>query len=98
MAEPMQPEALSRIGRYPVRRYIAGGGMSWIFEVVDPELGRVTMMAPAVRLSRTPGAIRFPGRHLGADTRGVLEELGYDADLIDRLIADGVAVARAAPL
>ena len=38
MAEPMQPEALSRIGRYPVRRYIAGGGMSWIFEVVDPEL------------------------------------------------------------
>ena len=36
--EPLQPEALSRIGRYPVRRYIAGGGMSWIFEVVDPEL------------------------------------------------------------
>ena len=27
-----------QIGRYPVRRYIAGGGMSWIFEVVDPEL------------------------------------------------------------
>ena len=38
MAAPMQPEALSRIGRYPVRRYIAGGGMSWIFEVVDPDL------------------------------------------------------------
>ncbi|MBM4337440.1 MAG: hypothetical protein FJ108_16260 [Deltaproteobacteria bacterium] len=38
MAEPVQPEALSRIGRYPVRRYIAGGGMSWIFEVVDPDL------------------------------------------------------------
>jgi serine/threonine-protein kinase len=38
MAEPLRPEELSRIGRYPVRRYIAGGGMSWIFEVVDPEL------------------------------------------------------------
>jgi tRNA A-37 threonylcarbamoyl transferase component Bud32 len=38
MAEPLRPENLERIGRYPVRRYIAGGGMSWIFEVVDPEL------------------------------------------------------------
>lgn len=38
MAEPLQPEELTRIGRYPVRRYIASGGMSWIFEVVDPEL------------------------------------------------------------
>jgi serine/threonine-protein kinase len=38
MAEPLQPEELAKIGRYPVRRYIASGGMSWIFEVVDPEL------------------------------------------------------------
>src|SRR5690606_33242926 len=45
-------------------------------EVSDPEVGRLTMAAPAVRLSATPGAIRFPGRHLGADTREVLLELG----------------------
>ncbi len=38
MATELVPEQLKRIGRYPVRRYIAGGGMSWIFEVVDPEL------------------------------------------------------------
>jgi len=38
MAEPLRPEELVRIGRYAVRRYIASGGMSWIFEVVDPEL------------------------------------------------------------
>ncbi len=38
MAEPLQPEELTKIGRYPVRRYIASGGMSWIFEVVDPDL------------------------------------------------------------
>ena len=38
MTEPLRPESLQRIGRYPVRRYIAGGGMSWIFEVVDPDL------------------------------------------------------------
>jgi tRNA A-37 threonylcarbamoyl transferase component Bud32 len=38
MPTEVDPLALERIGRYPVRRYIAGGGMSWIFEVVDPEL------------------------------------------------------------
>jgi hypothetical protein len=38
MPEELNPEQLKRIGRYPVRRYIAGGGMSWIFEVVDPDL------------------------------------------------------------
>jgi crotonobetainyl-CoA:carnitine CoA-transferase CaiB-like acyl-CoA transferase len=66
--------------------------MNLLTEVADPELGRVTMMAPAVRLSRTPGVIRFPGRHLGADTLAVLEELGYDSERIDRLVADGVAI------
>lgn len=66
--------------------------MDLLTEVTDPELGQVTMMAPAVRLSRTPGAIRFPGRHLGEDTREVLEELGYDAAQIDRLVADGIAL------
>ncbi len=63
-------------------------------EVRDEELGRVTMMAPAVRLSRTPGRLGAPGRHLGADTRGVLGELGYGADAIARLEADGTVVSR----
>jgi crotonobetainyl-CoA:carnitine CoA-transferase CaiB-like acyl-CoA transferase len=62
--------------------------------VDDEELGRVTMTAPVVRLSRTPGEIRFPGRHLGADTRSVLGELGYPADEITRLEAAGVVVGR----
>ena len=38
MAEPLQPESLQRIGRFKVRRYIAGGGMAWVFEVEDPGL------------------------------------------------------------
>jgi crotonobetainyl-CoA:carnitine CoA-transferase CaiB-like acyl-CoA transferase len=63
-------------------------------EVTDDELGRVTMMGPAVRLSRTPGAVGAPGGHLGADTREVLGELGYAADEVDRLAADGVVVCR----
>jgi crotonobetainyl-CoA:carnitine CoA-transferase CaiB-like acyl-CoA transferase len=68
--------------------------MGMLSEVDDEELGRVTMTAPVVRLSRTPGEIRFPGRHLGADTRSVLGELGYPADEITRLEAAGVVVGR----
>jgi crotonobetainyl-CoA:carnitine CoA-transferase CaiB-like acyl-CoA transferase len=63
-------------------------------EVEDEELGTLTMTAPVVRLSGTPAAIRFPGRHLGADTREVLAELGRSPQEIDRLVAEGVAVAR----
>ena len=69
--------------------------MEMLTEITDPELGRVTMMAPAVRLSRTPGAVRFAGRHLGADTQGVLKELGHSPDEIAKLANDGVIVTRA---
>jgi crotonobetainyl-CoA:carnitine CoA-transferase CaiB-like acyl-CoA transferase len=41
-----------------------------VFVTVDG----VTMQAPAARLSRTPGEVRFPGRALGADTDDVLEQ------------------------
>jgi crotonobetainyl-CoA:carnitine CoA-transferase CaiB-like acyl-CoA transferase len=61
-------------------------------EVEDPELGALTMTAPVVRLSETPGEIRFPGRHLGADTREVLGELGHSPEEVERLTAAGAAV------
>jgi serine/threonine-protein kinase len=38
MPEALHPESLERIGRFKVRRYIAGGGMAWVFEVEDPGL------------------------------------------------------------
>jgi tRNA A-37 threonylcarbamoyl transferase component Bud32 len=38
MPEPLEPESLQRIGRFKVRRYLAGGGMAWVFEVEDPGL------------------------------------------------------------
>lgn len=38
-----------------------------------------------VKLSRTPGSVRTPPKPKGADTRAVLENLGYDAAAIDRL-------------
>lgn len=66
-----------------------------LLEVVeDPDVGPVTMASPVVRLSGSPGAIRFPGRHLGEDTREVLRELGRDDDEIARLVAGGAAVCR----
>lgn len=63
--------------------------------VADDELGRVTMTAPVVRLSRTPARMPFPGRHLGADTPGVLAELGYSTDAIAALGQEGTVVGPA---
>jgi crotonobetainyl-CoA:carnitine CoA-transferase CaiB-like acyl-CoA transferase len=63
-------------------------------DAVDEELGRVTMIAPAVQLSRTRAVAGAPGRHLGADTREVLGELGYGAEEISRLEAEGTVVCR----
>ena len=33
----MNPEEIRQIGPYPVRRFIAQGGMAWVFEVTDPD-------------------------------------------------------------
>ena len=45
----------------------------------------------AQKLSRTPGAVRTSPRSKGADTREVLEALGYDAAAIDALLKKGAA-------
>jgi crotonobetainyl-CoA:carnitine CoA-transferase CaiB-like acyl-CoA transferase/acylphosphatase len=58
----------------------------------DPELGTLTMTAPVLRLSETPGSIRFPGRRLGQDTRAVLRETGRTDEQIDRLVQAAAAV------
>lgn len=54
------------------------------------EVGGFVQAAPAPKLSRTPGAVRAPGTHPGADTTAVLAELGLDDASIERLLADGV--------
>ncbi|HEY6523556.1 MAG TPA: CoA transferase [Solirubrobacteraceae bacterium] len=50
-----------------------------ITEVDDPDLGPMRMQNLLFRMSGTPGAIRFTGRPLGADTDAILgDELGLD--------------------
>jgi crotonobetainyl-CoA:carnitine CoA-transferase CaiB-like acyl-CoA transferase len=57
-----------------------------ITEVQDPDLGSVRMQNLLFRMSATPGAIRFTGRPLGADTEAILgDELGLNvAELRER--------------
>ena len=42
------------------------------------------------RLSDTPGKLRHPAPALGQHTREVLREIGYSAERIAALAADGV--------
>ena len=67
--------------------------MELLEEVVDEEVGRVTMAAPAMRLSRSPARMPFPGRRQGADTHEVLEEIGLTSERIAELEASGVVRA-----
>ncbi len=59
--------------------------------VDDPDLGPVLMHQVMWRMSATPGAIRFTGRPLGADTDAVLvDELGLAPELVADLRKKGV--------
>jgi len=60
-------------------------------KVDDPDLGPMTVQAPVAVLSETPGRITHLGRHLGADTDAVFEELlNIDPDRLAALRAAGV--------
>lgn len=63
-----------------------------LYEGHHPRLGRYTMPTPPVRFSgatyRTRPEIASHGEH----TDEVLTELGYDQEVIDRLVADGIVI------
>jgi crotonobetainyl-CoA:carnitine CoA-transferase CaiB-like acyl-CoA transferase len=61
-----------------------------IVEAPDDEAGGVLMHNIIPRLSDTPGKLRRPAPGLGQHTREVLGEIGYSAQRIAALEADGV--------
>lgn len=63
-----------------------------------PVLGPVRMQSVVPRLSATPGAVRFPGRPLGADDEEILVgELGHTLEELARWRAEGIIAPEAAP-
>jgi crotonobetainyl-CoA:carnitine CoA-transferase CaiB-like acyl-CoA transferase len=60
--------------------------------VEHPVAGRVDTIGLPVKFSGTPGGITRPAPLFGQHTRSVLEEAGYAANEIDRLLADGAAI------
>jgi crotonobetainyl-CoA:carnitine CoA-transferase CaiB-like acyl-CoA transferase len=62
----------------------------------DTEAGALRMPGIPTTFSATPGAIGDPGPVLGADTRAILTEAGFDAAAIDALVASGAARETAA--
>ena len=65
--------------------------LDMITRVGDDDLGPVRMQNVLFRMSETPGAIRWTGRGLGADTDHILGgELGVDEDRLRELRERGV--------
>ena len=59
-------------------------------DIVGVEGDDTEVVGPVPKLDKTPGRLRWLGRsELGADSRTVLEELGYDSGQIDGLVEIG---------
>ena len=54
-----------------------------------PTVGPLRVMGTPIKLSETPGSLRTPPPTLGQHTAAVLEELGYDREMIASLKAAG---------
>ena len=62
-----------------------------LIEVPDADFGKVDLPGIVPKLSETPGQVRWAGRRIGEDTRGVLTEVaGLSEEEITRLEAAGV--------
>jgi crotonobetainyl-CoA:carnitine CoA-transferase CaiB-like acyl-CoA transferase len=69
-----------------------------LVDVEDPILGPVTVTGVVPKLSETPGAIRWAGHDIGADTLEVLQhELDLQPAEIEQLARAGVVAGNALP-
>ncbi|MEN3792229.1 CoA transferase [Fulvimarina sp. MAC3] len=62
-----------------------------VVEIAHPEAGQIRQARAPARFSETPLDAPSPARRLGADTRAILTEAGYDAAAIADLFASGAA-------
>ena len=62
-------------------------------ELHHPSAGAYRVVGAPVRFNREPLPYPMPAPELGADTRTVLQELGFSDGEIDGLVAEGVAIA-----
>lgn len=60
-----------------------------VFEVRDPEAGRLRLLRNPVRFERTPTDLRALPPRLGADTDAILKDAGYSDDEIAALRGSG---------
>ncbi|HUF55882.1 MAG TPA: CoA transferase [Thermohalobaculum sp.] len=78
--------------RTEARRHPQIGANAILVEYDHPQAGRIRQARTPARFAEGIGREPRPAPLLGADTRAVLECIGYDAGEIEALIADGVAV------
>jgi crotonobetainyl-CoA:carnitine CoA-transferase CaiB-like acyl-CoA transferase len=68
----------------------------WVTKYRHPIVGDMEVMGLLFDLSETPGTVQGPPLVPGQDTRTILEELGYDQERIDKLVAGGTILDRRA--
>lgn len=61
----------------------------WIASYPHPDVGQLGQVGVAFELSDTPAHAQGPPFIVGADSRAILAELGYDAEAVDRLFESG---------
>lgn len=62
-----------------------------VIEQDHPQAGRIRQARTPARFSATPPDMPTPARQLGADTRAILADAGYDSQTITDMIAQGIA-------
>jgi len=64
-----------------------------VFSVMEhPTEGQIRYIEPPVHLHKTPGGFRRHTDRLGQSSVAVLQEIGYSANEISKLIESGVTV------